>query len=145
TKAPDNRNAHFYATSLTVTRRLPLVKIPAFSASPSFCYVTALTMLLNQRELEAIRSGTQSLVFRRWARPSVKSGGTLKTSIGVVSIPNVATLTRQELTSVAARAAGYDSLDSLLAFLDARAGDIYRVEVRFAGADPRLSLRETNQ
>ena len=38
-------------------------------------------MLLKRAALEAIREGRVSLVFRKWRRPTVKAGGSLKTAI----------------------------------------------------------------
>ncbi|MCC5809090.1 MAG: hypothetical protein JJU06_01855 [Ectothiorhodospiraceae bacterium] len=102
-------------------------------------------MLLKRTELEAIRSGRVSLVFRRWRKPTVKTGGSLKTSIGVLDILQVTGVERARITEHDAAAAGYESLALLLRQLDSRQGDIYRIEVRFAGADPRLALRENDR
>ncbi|HMP01656.1 MAG TPA: hypothetical protein PKD86_09670 [Gemmatales bacterium] len=102
-------------------------------------------MLLKNSELNAIRAGEVSLVFRRWRRPSVKTGGTLKTAIGILDIVQVAPVDRSQITARAARQAGYASLADLLSYLDAHEGEIYRIEVRFAGADPRLQLREDDR
>jgi biotin operon repressor len=99
-------------------------------------------VILKYAELEAIKSGKVTLAFRRWVRPSVKTGGTLKTAIGVLAIDRVARVERFEITERDAAAAGSASLTALLATLDSRDGDLYRVEVRFAGADPRVRLRE---
>jgi hypothetical protein len=99
-------------------------------------------MLLKHSVLEAIKAGHVSLVFRRWRRPTVKTGGALKTSVGVLSIDRVAEVERTEITERDAAAAGYDSLCDLLAELDSREGRLYRIEVHYAGADPRISLRQ---
>ena len=99
-------------------------------------------MILKYTELEAIKSGKVTLAFRRWVRPSVKTGGTLKTAVGVLAIDRVARVERSEITQDDAVAAGYSSLSELLVTLDSRDGDLYRIEVRFAGADPRVRLRE---
>jgi hypothetical protein len=101
-------------------------------------------VILKYTELEAIRSGSVSLVFRRWVRPSVKTGGTLKTAVGVLAIDRVARVERSEITEGDAAAAGHRSRTELLDNLDTRDGDLYRIEVRFAGADPRVGLREDN-
>ncbi len=98
-------------------------------------------MLLKKPELDAIKQGAVSLVFRRWKRPSVKSGGTLKTSVGLLAIEKVVSIRRAAITQADAIAAGYRSLAHLLDELDSREGDLYRIEVRFAGADPRVRLR----
>jgi hypothetical protein len=99
-------------------------------------------MLLSNVELHAIKAGEQSLVFRRWRRPSVKIGGTLKTAVGVLAIDRVSEVDPRDITEQDAKLAGYNSRSDLLAKLDSREGDIYRIEVHFAGADPRLRLRE---
>ena len=99
-------------------------------------------MILKYTELEAIKSGKVTLAFRRWVRPSVKAGGALKTAVGVLAIDRVARVERSEITQDDAVAAGYSSLSELLVTLDSRDGDLYRIEVRFAGADPRVRLRE---
>jgi hypothetical protein len=99
-------------------------------------------VILKYAELQAIKSGDVTLAFRRWLRPTVKTGGTLKTAVGVLAIDRVARVGRSEITEGDARSAGYPSLADLLNALDAREGDLYRIELRFAGADPRVRLRE---
>ena len=99
-------------------------------------------MLLKKAELDAIKAGEVSLVFRRWRRPSVKTGGTLKTAVGVLAIERVTEVKRSDITKRDATAAGYDSLPKLLDTLDSRDGDLYRIEVCYAGVDPRERLRE---
>jgi len=102
-------------------------------------------MLLARSEFEAIKSGTMSLVFRRWRRPTVKTGGSLRTAAGVLEIGRVEAIERSRITEGDAVLAGFASLPDLLSRLDAHDGDIYRIEVRFAGADPRLELREDDR
>ena len=41
-------------------------------------------MLIRRDVLEAIERGEISLQFRRWSRPTVKPGGTLKTRLGIL-------------------------------------------------------------
>ena len=99
-------------------------------------------MLLKKAVLDAIKAGDISLVFRRWLRPSVKTGGTLKTAIGVLSIDSCIPIERSDITEEDARDAGYESRASLLAELDTREGSIYRIQVHYVGKDPRIALRE---
>ncbi|MBX2979087.1 MAG: hypothetical protein KF905_07320 [Flavobacteriales bacterium] len=99
-------------------------------------------MLLTKHELEAIRMGTISVVFRRWRRPSVKSGGTLLTAIGQLSIDRVEMLDATTLRPIDARKAGFASLPELIHALGDREGDLYRIQLSYAGADPRIALRE---
>jgi hypothetical protein len=47
-------------------------------------------MLLTKAELDAIKCGEVSLVFRRWRRAAVKTGGSLRTRVGVLAIERVA-------------------------------------------------------
>lgn len=101
-------------------------------------------MLLKRSELEAIASGAVSLVFRRWRKPTVKTGGTLKTAFGMLSIERVAKVERSQITKQAAVSAGYESSAELLKELDSREGDIYRVDVGSIGADPRIALRQND-
>lgn len=98
-------------------------------------------MLLKRAALEAIRDGRVSLVFRKWRRPTVKPGGTLKTAIGVLAIERVDPVSH--VTDADAKRAGYTSRAALLHDLDqVSEGSIYRIAVRFAGADPRITLRQ---
>lgn len=100
-------------------------------------------MLIRSAQLEAIAAGLVSVAFRRWRRPTVKAGGTLRTAIGVLAIEAVDVIDPARLSSTDARSAGYVSLAALVAELDARdEGDIYRIRLRLAGPDPRLVLRE---
>ncbi len=46
-------------------------------------------MLLKQDVLEGIRAGRITLAFRRWLRPTVKTGGTLLTPMGQLRIEKV--------------------------------------------------------
>lgn len=101
-------------------------------------------MLLRNDTLEGIKSGTITLVFRRWLRPTVKTGGTLKTRQGVVAIHQVARV-RGRISLKDARRAGYATVEELTRQLDQRPGDLYRIEVGWAGADPRIALRQETE
>lgn len=98
-------------------------------------------MLLKRPILDAIKAGDIRLVFRRWRRPSVRSGGTLNTAIGQLAIDEVAAVDPAAITDLEARAAGYPSLAALRADLGQGEGTIYRVRARYLGADPRAALR----
>jgi hypothetical protein len=101
-------------------------------------------MLFPAATLDAIAEGRVTLAFRRWDRPRVRPGGRQRTRIGVVGLDAVEPVTRDELTDDQARSAGFDSLPSLLAFVDRRqSGTVYRIRLRFLGPDPRLVLRES--
>ncbi|MBP2324526.1 hypothetical protein JOF56_004911 [Kibdelosporangium banguiense] len=100
-------------------------------------------MLIRLNVLEAIRSGDVTLAFRRWRRPTVKAGGMLRTAVGVLAVVSVEPVALRRITAKDARQAGYRTLSELTAFLAGREGDVYRVELRFVGEDPRVSLRES--
>ena len=82
-----------------------------------------------------------TLAFRRWKRPTVRAGGTLTTAVGVLAIDDVAVIGRDEISPDDAVLAGAASLDALLAELDRRDGELYRVAFHVAGPDPRRELR----
>ena len=46
-------------------------------------------MLIRRNVLESIRAGRIRLAFRRWKRPTVRAGGTLRTAVGVLQIEAV--------------------------------------------------------
>jgi hypothetical protein len=94
------------------------------------------------RILEAIRDGRVDLAFRRWERARARPGSRRRTAVGVLEVGKVERIERSALTEVDAHRAGFDSLSDLLAMLDRRdRGEIHRIELRYAGADPRIELR----
>lgn len=100
-------------------------------------------MLFKRAFLDRIVAGEIPIAFRRWTRPTVRAGGTLKTAAGVLAIDAVDRVAAEEITEADARRAGHPSLGALMEDLDARKqGEIYRVELRYAGPDPRIALRE---
>jgi hypothetical protein len=100
-------------------------------------------VLFPLRVLDAIRDGRVDLAFRRWERARVLPGSRLRTALGVLEVTSVETVERGSLGDEEARRAGFESRDDLLAMLDRRErGEIHRIELRYAGADPRVQLRE---
>ncbi len=100
-------------------------------------------MLINQTHLQGIASGAISMAFRRWRAPTVKAGGRLRTSIGVLAIDAVDAVQEDEITDAMAIASGYPSKEALLADLARRPeGQTYCIRLRLAGPDPRVALRE---
>ena len=100
-------------------------------------------MLIKREHLKAIRAGRISLAFRRWRRPTVRAGGRLRTAVGELAIDAVEVVTEKEIADLDAHRAGSSSRDELLAELRKhRAGSFYRIRLHFAGADPRVALRQ---
>ncbi len=98
-------------------------------------------MLIPHATLARIQTGEVTLAFRRWDRPRVKAGTRLRTFIGLVEITSVEAVTLSKITAADAHQAGFATRTELLAFLK-KEGNLYRIGVRFAGADPRIALRE---
>ena len=98
-------------------------------------------MLIRKDDLERIKEGEIDLAFRRQKRPTIRAGGTLKTRIGVLAIGSVREVSERSITAADARRAGCASLSELLDKLRGREGVLYRIELRYAGEDPRIALR----
>ncbi len=99
-------------------------------------------MLLTNDALGAIAHGEVDLVFRRWTRPTVRTGGTLRTRIGMLDIVMVDRVSMRSITADDARRAGYPTRTALVDDLQRRPdGDVYRIEVAIGGEDPLVALR----
>ncbi len=99
-------------------------------------------MLIKRVHLDAIVCGDIKLAFRRWKRPTVKAGGTLKTAVGVLAIDSIDQVTMSAITAADARSAGFEDRATLLAELKNRDGSVYRIALRYLGDDPRIALRK---
>jgi hypothetical protein len=100
-------------------------------------------VILTQRVLDGVRHGTITRAYRKWRRPTVKSGGTLLTAAGQLEIRAVVPATLDAITDADAQAAGFPSREALVADLGSRAdGVLYRIDFGALGADPRVALRE---
>jgi hypothetical protein len=101
-------------------------------------------MLIRAADLDAIRLGDVTLAFRRWRRPTVRSGGTLLTAAGQLRIVSVSRVDEGDIGEDDARRAGHASRASLLAELNRRrVGELYRIAFGGLAPDPRIRLRET--
>lgn len=102
-------------------------------------------MLIKDEVLERIKTGKITVLFRRWNRPGAKSGGTQMTQGGVVGIDSVEVVSENDISDADARSAGYESASNLLEHLNYREDPIYRIGVHFAGEDPRIALRSSDE
>lgn len=100
-------------------------------------------MLFRRDVLDGIAAGRVTLAFRRWRKPTVRAGGTLRTAIGVLRIESVEPVDGARLTEEDARRAGATSLAALQQENASRDGELYRIALRRIGDDPRIALRET--
>ncbi|HEY8178882.1 MAG TPA: hypothetical protein VIH33_00655 [Candidatus Limnocylindria bacterium] len=100
-------------------------------------------MRLPPDTLAGLADGRIDLAFRRWEKPRVKVGGRQRTSIGVVGFEAVEVVPRSAVTATAAHRAGFAARRDLMGFLDRRnLGEIYRIQLRVVGPDPRVALRD---
>jgi hypothetical protein len=100
-------------------------------------------VLLNRETLDRIVQGDVTLAFRRWKRPTVRAGGTLRTCVGVLAMHRVDKIELSSISRSDARKAGFSSLPELVSFLKSgRQGAIYRIQLSLAGPDPRIALRK---
>lgn len=99
--------------------------------------------MIGRKVLDGIVEGRADLAFRRWDRARVRSGGRQHTAVGVLDVVDVREVTVGDITEEDALRAGAASRDALLA-QQAHKDDrpMFRVELRFAGPDPRVKLRE---
>lgn len=101
-------------------------------------------MLIKRAVLDRVVAGEIDVIFRRWRKPTVKTGGQLRTSVGMLDIVAVERIAESRVAVMDAQRAGYDSRAALLRDLASRAeGGIYRIEVRLGGEDPRIALRNS--
>ena len=101
-------------------------------------------MLIRSADLDAIWAGRVDTLFRRWTRPTVRTGGTLVTARGVLAIEAVEAVDMETVSADDLRRAGFADRAALEAWLDrGKPGTLYRIRVKPGGADPRLALRDS--
>lgn len=99
-------------------------------------------MLFHHDMYPRLADGTVTLAFRRWKRPRVRAGTRLRTWVGVLAVESIEPIEPDAITAADARLAGARDRAEVLRVLEGREGTVYRIELRFAGADPRAALRE---
>lgn len=100
-------------------------------------------MLFRRHILEGIARGEVTLAFRRWKRPTVKAGGSVRTTLGVVQIGAVDQVPLGAVSERDANASGMSSLSDLREMLGPDDGTpVYRIELRGIEPDGRVSLGE---
>ncbi|MDB5538355.1 MAG: hypothetical protein JWQ89_82 [Devosia sp.] len=99
-------------------------------------------MLFRSKDLEAIFAGRCTLAFRRWKKPTVRPGGTVRTALGMVGIDMIEMIEPEGVSEEDARAAGYKDRAGVLAMFEGQEGTCYRIRLHPAGPDPREALRE---
>jgi hypothetical protein len=100
-------------------------------------------VLFKSEDVDGILNGRITLAFRRWMRPSVKAGGTLRIPGAVLAIEAVDVIEPAAITDDDAQRAGRASRAALLEELEKRANQtLYRIRFHLQGADERVALRE---
>lgn len=97
-------------------------------------------MLFRRSVLDGIVAGDVTLAFRRWDRPRVRPGSRLRTAVGVLEIGAVTQVDPATVSASDVRAAGAADLREVLGTRQDR--PLFRIELRYAGGDPRARLRE---
>ena len=96
-------------------------------------------MLFRRDILQGIAAGRVTLAFRRWRRAPPADGSSLRSAVGVLSLDRVTSVAESEITPDDVRRTGM-SADELRASI-AGEGRLLRIELRLAGDDPRVALR----
>lgn len=100
-------------------------------------------MLIRRAILDRIVAGEITLQFRRQKRPTVKTGGRLRTRVGELAIHDVREISEKSVTAADAEKAGFASRAELIADLsDKPDTKLYRVELSYSGDDARAALRD---
>jgi hypothetical protein len=97
--------------------------------------------LFKARFWAGLQDGSLTIAYRRWKRPSVKTGGTLVSPGGLLAIDAVEAIDDAQVDEEGARQAGYASPEELFAQLRGD-GQLYRIRFHRLGEDPRVDLRE---
>lgn len=96
-------------------------------------------MLIKRDILDAIKRGEITLQFRRWTRPSVKPGGTLKSKVGLLQIGRMDEMNADDVTEADARRAGFKDLAEFRRWLGTmKEGPLFhRIEIGYRGDGQR--------
>jgi hypothetical protein len=106
-------------------------------------------VILSKRFRDGVAAGEISLAFRRWKRARVKAGTRMRTPSGIFEVDSVEVVDGDAVTEADARAAGFETREAMFRVLDggrrggrSAEGPIHRIELHYAGPDPRVALRE---
>ena len=103
-------------------------------------------MRLPMKAAQGVRDGSITLAFRRWQRQDVKPGAVFTSSSGLVRVTSVDVVDADAITDDEAVQAGWADADRLRRRLAGEADwATYRVGVEWAGEDPRLALRSSDE
>lgn len=98
-------------------------------------------MLIKMKDLERIKNGEISVLFRKWKTPRVKKGSTIHSPVGQLKIMDIQETNSNKITPDIISDAGLDSekIKKELEIADDKT--LYLVRIIYHGEDPRISLR----
>jgi hypothetical protein len=100
-------------------------------------------MLLKADLLAEIKAGKIDTVFRRWKRATVRPGGTLMTSAGLLAIDAMEPIALDEVKLADVQRAGFGTLVEFRSWLDTmKDGELCIIRLHYAGEDPRIAMRQ---
>ena len=91
---------------------------------------------------QGVADGSVRLAYRRWRKQDLAPGQVFTTSAGMVRVDSVSVVDADAISDEDAQAAGWADAERLRRRL-APEGETYRVELSYAGPDPRIALRES--
>ena len=97
-------------------------------------------MLFRHHILHGIAEGRVTLAYRRWRRTPPADGSSLRSPVGVLRLDRVTVVDEGDITTEDVRRTGM-SAEELRASI-AGEGTLLRIELRLAGGDPRIALRD---
>lgn len=102
-------------------------------------------MLFNLATLNGLVEGTVTATYRRWSVPRARPGSRFTTRAGVVEVLAVTKVQGSRLTNADAAAGGFSSKAALLKWTSTKGtGTLFRIDLRLAGPDPRVALRDAD-
>jgi hypothetical protein len=99
-------------------------------------------VLLPLKVARGVADGSVTVAYRRWRKQDVVPGQVFTSAAGLVRVDAVTVVDAEEITDEEAQRAGWADAERLRKRL-APEGQTYRVELSYAGADPRIALRES--
>jgi hypothetical protein len=106
-----------------------------------------ISMLFRQAQWPGLADGSITVAFRRWRRPTVRAGGTLKSPGGLLQIDEVTVIEPADITDADAAAAGFADAAAVRDELGRMRpeGGLHRVRFHRLGDDPRIALRSQSE
>ncbi|SJN12049.1 Mlr6918 protein [Leucobacter sp. 7(1)] len=103
-------------------------------------------MILTNAVAESIARGEITVVFRRWKIPRVSAGHRFHSVAGIMIIDEIQETDATSITTADAEHAGFTTTADVLASLRGDpAHPVFRIQLSWGGADPRIALAATTE